>query len=236
MTATTAKARKPKSPPVPSRPLAECFTDVTNLYERFSHASFSRSEVASALSVSADSGPFAQRLFTFREFGLLDADGNNYKVSALYKEMKSQSKQDPGFKRAALNAIRKSDVFRELLDDFTHKLPPVESVAQRLETQKHFNAERAMLAARVLEASLRFAGILDGSGNILPVREESDQGRHEGGETPDDEGVAQPDSLRLEIPLASGRIASIHVPPDLTEADAAKISNVLKAVSGASVQ
>ena len=45
---TQKKPRKPKSPPVPSRTLEDCFNDARRLYsERYSHGSFSRAELAS---------------------------------------------------------------------------------------------------------------------------------------------------------------------------------------------
>ena len=234
---TATKTRKPKSPPVPSRSLEESYSDVSKLYQQFSHASFSRSEVASALKVSAESGPFAQRLFTIKEFGLLEAAGPTYQVSQLAKDLMASKRGTAEFKRMALKAIKSSDVFRELLEDFVHKLPAVATVAQRLETRKHFNADRAKTAAGVLEASLQFAGVLDGSGNILPVRDEprtpgrgepapeEDQPDHDG------ENGLQSQTLRLQIPLGGGRVVTVVIPDDLTGADAKKVSKVLDAVS-----
>lgn len=239
---TTAKKTgrgKPKSPPVPSRTLEDSLTDVAKLYDTFSHGSFSRSEIASTLKASAQSGAFVQRLFTHREYGLLEADGANYKVSQLFMDLKGHPKGDPTFKRRALEAIRKSVVFSELLDSFTGKLPATSTVAERLERQKHFNADRAKKAANVLESSLTFAGVLDSSGNILPVREgppkpDEDSGRALPPGADVGQGVetgGTPEALRLQIPLGAGRMASVTIPPDLTENEAKKIGRVLEAAS-----
>jgi hypothetical protein len=117
-------------------------------------------------------------------------------------------------------------------------------VAGRLETQKKFNAERAKQVATILEKSLRFAGVLDGSNNILPVRDgatggasqtpksgaEDDPGNNGGGTI--DEGPLPPDTLSMEIPVGDDRKVLIRYPRDLSSAEAKKVGNVLNAVVG----
>jgi hypothetical protein len=100
----------------------------------------------------------------------------------------------------------------------------LDAIAGRLETQKKFNADRAKAAANVLEKSLRYAGVLDGSNNILPVRD----GASDGGasdQTPDtpgdptgelgehEAGPLPPDTLSMEIPVGEDRKVVIRYPP-----------------------
>lgn len=234
------RSSKPKSPPVPSRSLEDCVADVRKLYDAYTHGSFSRAEIGSTLKVSSSSGPFAQRLFSLREFGLIEGDASSFKVSETFKKMNSAQHSDAAFKSAALAAIKKSDTFRDLLAAFPNKLPAQEVVASRLENQKKFNPDRAKRAAQVLQESLRYAGVLDASNNILPVREDSpgtsgDNPSHEGaGENRfgDDleNGSDPPPTLSVEIPVGNDRKVAIRYPRDLTGDEAHKVGNVLKAI------
>jgi hypothetical protein len=98
-----------------------------------------------------------------------------------------------------------------------------------------------LIHARVLEESLRFAGVLDSSRNILPVRDGgsppgggTDAGREEpGGEdTPDDRGNGGGDAstLRVEVPVGEDRKVVVHYPRDLAADEAKKVGNVLAAI------
>lgn len=243
----STKTRKPRSPAVPSRTLENCLDDVKELYREYSHASFTKSEIASALGVSAASGPFAGRLFSIKEFGLLEESAGSYSVSDMFMTLNSTDHGDATFKQAALDAIRRSEIFREVVDSASGKLPSSSSVAHRLETQKRFNATRAMKVANVLEQSMRFAGVLDGSNNILPVRDtgggggaadEREQDHAPDGEPHDGRGHDQPDealgpdTLSVEIPVGEDRKVAIRYPRDLSSDEAKKIGNVLSAIVG----
>lgn len=232
----STKSRKPKSPPTPSRALGDCVADVRKLYEEYSHGTFQKPEIASKLDLSAGSGPFAARLFTLKEYGLLSQSGSDYKVSDLFMTLNSADKNESKFKQAALDAIRKSDVFRELLDHFKSKLPSLDGVATRLENQKRFNAERAKLVATVLEKSLHYAGLLDGSNNILPIRDtpgaDGDQPNRQEPDAdrgPTDEKLP-PNTLGVEIPVGDGRKVIIRYPQDLSAEEAKKVGAVLAAI------
>lgn len=230
--------RKPKSPPTPSRTLSDALGDVKRLYAQYSHATFSRGEIASTLNVSATSGPFGGRLFSLKEFGLIDSAGGDYRVSETFMTLNTKSRGSAEFKTAALAAIRRSETFRELLDEFRSKLPSDNGVAERLETQKKFNKERAKTAAKVLEESMRFAGLIDGNNNVLPIRDTADL---TGDSKPKDEGEDQDppppflpppakDDLQVQIPVGEGRKVVIYYPRDLSAEEAKKVGNVLTAI------
>ncbi len=133
----STKPRKPRSPATPSRALDDAIADVKRIYDEHSHANLERSEIASVLKVSATSGPFGGRLFSLKEYGLLDQNGDSYKVSDTFLILNTDDK-DAKFKRTALAAIRRSATFQEILDAYPSKLPSVSSITHRLETQKHF--------------------------------------------------------------------------------------------------
>lgn len=237
----STKRAKPKSPPVPSRSLSDCFADVKKLYSEYSHANFSRGEIASALNVSATSGPFGGRLFSLKEFGLIDSAANEYRVSETFMTMNSNPVGSLEFKTAALAAIRRSDTFRELLDEFKSKLPSADAVAGRLETQKRFNRDRAKIAATVLEESMRYAGLVDGNNNVLPVRaapsppgsggpNENNENENNDDEHSLDRPPPAKDDLRVEVPVGEDREVVVYYPRDLTSDEAQKVGRVLAAI------
>jgi hypothetical protein len=234
------KPHKPKSPPTPSRPLGDAVADVEKLHGEYSRQKFTKPEIASTLGLSATSGPFAARLFTLRAFGLIKQDGSDYSVSDQFMTLKSMNPGDAKFKHAALSAIRASDTFRELLVEFGDKLPSTGAVAERLETKKAFNAAPAKTAATVLEKSLRYAGVLDNSNNILPVRAGAENGAGSTGGSPPvgegDQGREEEqlhrDILSMEIPVGDDRKVLIRYPRDISSDEAKKVGNVLAAVVG----
>jgi len=241
---STPKTKKPKSPAVPSYSLKDSVDDVRKLYQTFSHAVFSKPEIATTLKMSSNSGPFVRRAFTLSEYGLLVESGAGHKVSDLFLTLNSGDASSAAFKRAALKAINNSAVFAEVLAEFKTKLPPQASVAQRLETQKKFNADRAKEVASVLERSLQFAGVLDSSNNILPVRDDSSAGDTSKSQELHKEeptvvtppvtpgAVPMANARRTEVPLTDGRIAIVQYPHDLSTAEAEKIGRVLAALVG----
>lgn len=239
--------RKPRSPAVPSRTLESCLDDVKKLYQEYSHANFTKSEIGSVFGVSAATGPFAQRLFSIKEFGLLEESGGDYSVSDTFMTLNSTDHGDASFKQVALDAIRRSEIFREVVDSASGKLPSHSAVAQRLETQRRFNAKRAIKAANVLEQSMRFAGVLDGSNNILPVRDTGGGGsavdereqdhtldgdRRNGRDHDQPDETLGPDTLSVEIPVGEDRKVAIRYPCDLSPDEAKKVGNVLSAIVG----
>lgn len=243
----STKPRKPRSPAVPSRTLEDSVDDVKKLYKEYSHAKFTKSEIGSVFGVSAATGPFRQRLFSIKEFGLLEESGGDYSVSDTFKTLNSTDHGDAKFKKTALDAIRKSEIFREVLDSASGKLPSLSAVAHRLETQKRFNAERAKKAANVLEKSMRFASVLDNSNNILPVRDTAGGGgagdEHDHDHALDDDGrngrrddhrdeTLGTDTLSVEIPVGEDRKVAIRYPRDLSTDEAKKVGNVLSAIVG----
>jgi hypothetical protein len=232
------KSNKPKSPPAPSRPLEDCVSDARKLYDAYTHGTFSRSEIGTTLKVSSTSGPFAQRLFSLREFGVVEGTGTNFKVTDTFKKINAATPGSAEFKSAALAAIKKSSTFRDLLVEFPNKLPAQSVIASRLENQKKFNPDRAKATAKVLEESLRYAGVLDASNNILPVRDDPNGGngdqREERTDEDDvqeleDETVTTP-TLSVEIPVGTDRKVAIRYPRDLTQEEAKKVGNVLGAI------
>ena len=242
-------AKQVRSPATPSFALKDSFEDARKLYRKFSHAAFGPTEIASTLGLSATSSSLRKRIYALTEFTLLFETAGVYKVTQQFHTLDSSPVGAREFKRAALHSVENVATFHELMTEFSAKLPEQAIVAQRLEKQKGFTAERAKEVASIFERSMRFAGVLDSNGNILPIRDAdgeketsvsvfSDQKQDSNAQV--DSRLAYGDVLELgtsvtrlrrsEIPLADGRMAVVFYPQDLASKEANKIGNVLSAL------
>lgn len=237
--ATTTKRKKPNSPKAPGMPLRGAIAEVSKLYQRYSHGSFARSEMASVLGMSSGSGAFMGKAATLKDYGLVDESSDGFKVSDLFKAIYQAPAGSAELKRNALQAVRSASVFARLLQQFSSKIPDEQAIALRLETSERFNRDRAVAVAGAFRSSLADYGLIDGNGNLLPVRDDG-QGaaatKEAASDERDDEGPdvpAGPNLFRVEVPLGSGRKAILALPDDLVAADTAKICAVLNAYAPA---
>jgi len=231
---TTRTKKKPNSPKAPGTSLRNAVAEVTKIYQRYSHGSFSRSEMASALGMSSNSGAFLGKAATLREYGLINEAGGSAQVSDLFKAMYQAPAGSAELKRNALQAVRSPAVFARLLQQFNTTVPEVAALALRLETQERFNRDRALAVATALRSSLTEYGLIDGKGNLLSVRDsaapettpdtEADESPADGLGAPN-----EPASFRVEVTLAGGRRAVLALPEDLSVSDTTKICAVLNA-------
>jgi hypothetical protein len=240
-TATVAKKKKPNSPKAPGMALRAAMNEVAKIYGSYSHSSFTRGEMASAVGMSAGSGSFFAKAATLNGYGLLEEAGGNVRVSPLFKALYQAPAGSPEMKRNAFQAIGKPSVFAGLLRAFGQRIPEESVIALRLEMQSNFNRDRAQEVATAFRSSLADYGLIDGNGNLLPVRDDASNGA----DAPDDEDEAielgppagakapsmptSPGTSRVEVPLANGRKAIVALPDDVTEADAKKICAILTA-------
>jgi hypothetical protein len=125
-------SKRTRSPAVPSYSLQESISEVHKVYDAYGRTGISKSEVASALKMSSDSGPFNSKIFTLKEYGLLDGSSDEYRVSQAFMDLKENGLGTAAFKRAALAAIKRSIIFAWLLSEFPTKLPAAEHLATRL--------------------------------------------------------------------------------------------------------
>ncbi len=233
------KSKKPPSPSAPSRSLKDCYGDVKKAYDQYSHGAFTQSEIAHVLKVSSGTGAFRSRMAAIRQFGLLDATGDKLSVSSQFLELAKNEAGTATHKKAAMACIKGCELFNTLLGEFKDKLPQRSVVAQRLETQRKFNADRAKVVAQVFEEALQWAGVLGVGNNLLPVRD--DESASSVKQEQDDADVdvvdqslpsALANMLKMELPLEDARKAVIFYPADIKVEEAKKIGNVLAAIVG----
>lgn len=229
-------------PAGPSKSLGDSFEDTRRIYSTFGHGQFSRSEIASALNVSANSGPFAMRFHTLKSYGMITAGSDGFVVSDHFRQMAESDGSGDVFSRLAFDAIQKPQLFMQLIKEFRGKLPAPEQLIKRLELKIKMSPTRASTTARVLRDSLKFAGVLDARDNIIMPRVLSNAPLEEGAgdfPEPSESGIspAMPSNqtsvtmLEIQVPLGDDRVVKINYPRDLSLDDAAKIGTIIKAVA-----
>ena len=233
------RKKKPNSPKAPGASLRSAVSDVSRVYQQYSHGSFSRSEMASALGMSAGSGAFLGKAATLKDYGLVVETGGEARVSDLFKGIYSAQPGSPELTRYAWQAVRTPAVFTRLLAQFRDRIPDEAAVAMRLEHQERFNRERARAVATAFRSSLTEYGLVDSNGNVLTVRDvassdvSADESRDEEADGDEAGGdVARgAGRQRLEVALRDGRKAVLVLPDDLTTADTRKIAALLGALA-----
>lgn len=242
--AATGKKRKPNSPKAPGLTLRAALAEVARVYDRYSHATFTRGEMANALNMSSGSGAFWGKSATLSMYGLIEDVNGTMKVSSLFKAIHQAPEGSPEARRNAFAAIGRPAVFASLLKQFGHRIPDESAIALRLEMHGGFNRDRAQEVAQAFRSSLSDFGLIDPSGNLLPVRDDGSSADAREDDEEDDDGQADvgataspkaptmptgPGMSRVEVPLANGRKAIIAMPDDVTEADTRKICAILTA-------
>lgn len=223
--------RRPNSPRAPGISLRAAVGEVAKAYGRYSHGSFSKGELASALGMSAGSGSFLSKSASLRDFGLIEEASGGEQVSELFKAIYQAPPGSGELKRAALAAIGRSSALARLLQQFQAKVPDEAALALRLETQERFNRDRSRIVASAFRTSLSDYGLIDGAGNVLPVRDEAqapppavDSGQ-DLSPTPIE---SEANLFRVEIPLGPGRRAVVVLPDDIAATDVRRITAVLR--------
>jgi hypothetical protein len=231
-TRTGGKRKKPNSPKAPGTSLRTAITETSKLYQRYSHGTFGRGEMAHALAMSNGSGAFLAKAAALKGYGLIEDTANgSIRVTDLFKALYSAPAGSPELKRNALRAVSLPPVYAGLLAQFKSKIPDEDAIALRLETTGGFNHDRAAEVAGAFRGTLLDFGLIDESGNVLPVRDddhvEEGEQRREAETVPD--VPAGPGIFRVEVPLGPGRRALLALPEDIGAADTAKICAVLAA-------
>lgn len=227
--------RKPNSPKAPGIDLRSAVAEVAKVYSRYSHGSFTKGELASALGMSAGSGTFLSKSAALREYGLIEDTVGGERVSDIFRSVYQAPLGSNEVKRAAMVSLRHSPALERLLQQFDAKVPDERALSLRLETQERFNADRAKVVATAFRRSLMEYGLIDQAGNLLPVRDDEvtsqvETSPHKADDTDEDSEPGPETGLfRVEIPLGAGRRAVLHLPDDFAQPDARRVNAVLRA-------
>ena len=234
---------KPRSPKAPSRKLEDCLEKLDLVYGAFGNGTFDRAEVASTIGSSSDSGKFGSWFTSFSEFNLIEKiEKGHFRLSETYKGLHFEKQESVKFKQHVLGAVKSSAVLSGLLDEFSNKLPPISTVAQRLERDRGFNTEKALTTAEILEDAMQFGSLIDSKNNVLPIREDIDEPRNrnkEGetnpvdtsGDLRSDEGKPPSTGLmKLEIPLADG-VVVISYPKLLSSTESERVKAAISVIT-----
>lgn len=234
------------SPSSPSRSVEACMDVAETIYRDYGHASFSAAEAASAAGLSATSGTFKGLFSDLKQYGLIEKTGpSSFRVTQEVKNYVSAVSEGSG----EVPVLRydfacRPDFFQKFIETLHGKLPDIVPLTNILMSQHGFNKRKAQDTAKALSDSLGWAGALDGKRNIIPPvkasKPRSDVSDDEGpgdfvfGEVSGDIAPIKTRQLKMELPLAKGRVAQIAYPADLSQSEASMMAAVLQTIVASS--
>src|SRR5208282_3865097 len=115
-------AKRVRSPNYPAIGLPEAVQQIQKLFEKISQHAAPRNALATGMGYSGLHGASATAISALMKYGLLDRDGEDYKLSD--RAMKIIAPLSPGEKAEALRAAAKDPaLFAELIDHFKGDVP-----------------------------------------------------------------------------------------------------------------
>jgi hypothetical protein len=255
MSPTATTTRKRRSPLAPAYSVEHCFDAASRLQDKFGRERFDQDAMAGVLGVSAGASTTDRLVSSLRQFGLVDKSEIGLSLTDRQRGLRfARSEGDTaGFREIALEAVDAAAVYQEMRGDFGVKLPPEDALIARFE-EKGFTQRSARQTARALSESLRFAGVLDDDDNIISDLEEV-AAAPEASETEESAEVTPIDEVdfeeaaaaakavepaaseeaflarpRIDVPLGTGRSASVLYPAGMTRSEVEKIYGVLDAL------
>lgn len=234
----------PKSPNSPSRPLESCFNIALDLYDSFPNATFSSTQIASVVGMSATSGTFKSLVSDLKQYGLVDTTApSEYAIAQCVKDYSISDRETQ--KSIRYRCAVSPQAFSSILSSQGNHLPKLEILEGILRSKHNFNKEKAKKTAKALLESLNWAEALDAKGNVVapsnftPSDDRCTDWQEAGfrDTTPSETTALIPNHLppdnvlTVDIPLDSDRVVHIQYPQDLNQREAEKIGNVLKALT-----
>ena len=161
---TATAGRGPRSPNFPAIGLSDAITKARVLYEKDKRSLVSHGTILSHLGFGAKlSGSTARVISALRQFGLLEEEGGQLRVTEAATRLFTLSDSSPERLRALQECARKPAIYREILQHYADGLPSDAALSDYLLLAKKFNPASTDTFIRVFKASLEFAKISPGA-------------------------------------------------------------------------
>lgn len=240
------KKLRQKSPNAPAYSLQECQEDARRIFRVEGQAPLSRESIAEHLSLAPQSGPFNRKLSSLRQYGLIDPLGKDFRISDLFLRI-DQTFEETERRKAVREALGRPAIFQSLLAHYENSgLPSDINLTNQLVLKYRFTKKNAETVAKAFLESCRLAGIFQSRTVLFSPPPSSSSPTLPAAQvfTPDLAAshlkpFQSPSSsllegrssfCRQEIPLGSGRRATLEIPEDIAEDEIAKIIRVLQAL------
>jgi hypothetical protein len=165
-------ARGPRSPNFPAITLQDALTKARVLYDKDRRASVSAKTVLAHLGFSEKlSGSSARVLSALKQFGLMDENAGQYRVTDAAFRLFTLSESSPERQKALQDCARKPTIYREVLDKYEDGLPSDAALSDYLLLNKKFNPVSVPSFIRVFKATLEFAKLTPGAYTGVTERE-----------------------------------------------------------------
>lgn len=208
----------------PSIALPAAVSLVRSIYEKDKRTPVSYTAAATAMGHGSLSGPARMKVASIKNYGLLDAVGENVQVSPLAMRLLHQNDDVPDYRAAAKEAALRPELFRKLAE--THLEASQDTIASHLLLKMQLSDDGARVAAKAFKETIAFAK-LDNT-EYTPASE-ADKGKASGSSTAVTPVVNPPPAPKttvnattvqpgeLPVPIGDGLVARVPFP--MTEED-----------------
>jgi hypothetical protein len=156
--------RGPRSPNFPAITLQDAIAKTRVLYDKDRRASVSAKTILQHLGFGEKlSGSSARVLSALKQFGLLDENAGQYRVTDAAFRLFTLSENAPERQKALQECARRPNIYREVLDKYSDGLPSDAAMSDYLILTKKFNPVSVVSFIRVFKASLEFAKLTPGT-------------------------------------------------------------------------
>jgi hypothetical protein len=165
-----ATAKRVRSPNYPAIGLSEAVQQIQKLFERISQHAAPRDALATGMGYSGLHGASATAISALMKYGLLDRDGEDYKLSE--RAMKIIAPHSASEKAEALHAAAKDPtLFAELIDHFKGDVPNDDLMRSYLMRRGFATAA----IPQVIQAFRETMELVTRDGNLYLPSEQGDQ-------------------------------------------------------------
>ena len=156
---TEPKVRKSvhRSPRYPGLTFRDALDRVRTIYNKGRRAPATASVVLGHLALTAGSGPANRILSALKQYGLLDDQGGQLRVSDAAFKMLTLSDDSPEKAQLIREAALKPPIIQEVLEAFPEGLPSDSNLSDFLISEKSFNPDSVSFFIRVIRDNLAVA-------------------------------------------------------------------------------
>lgn len=170
--AAPTQARGPRSPNFPSISLSDALAKARVLYDKDKRASSSLKTVLGHLGFGQQlSGSAGRVISAFRQFGLLEETGGQYRITEAAMRIFTLSESAPERIAAIQEAAKKPAIYRDVLAQYADGLPSDAAFKDFLILKKKFNPDSVDTFIRVFKATMEFAKLTPGA--YTPIETEN---------------------------------------------------------------
>lgn len=229
-----------RSKPYPAMPIADAVTKLKELYKNLGDSkAYNRENFAQGMGYKdAKNGAYLRAVAALIQYGLVQKDGNSYKLSDVSKRIlipTTETSESEAVKEAALTP----SLFAQLYERYEGQELPV--LLPNILVKEFGILDGAKnKAAGVFKQSMEHIGILDGNVlgkpsrdvDLTPTDDENDDMHYAMVRSPEPETLASTNvpTTALVKDFGQGRVARLAIPSDLSDEEREKLASLIRSM------